>query len=320
MMYRKWIKMAVYVILIFLVMISPVSAQKPVENADLLVQIKEEAAKKYVPAINARVDRVWHAIPGYIGLEVDVEKTYELAKNQSQSKEIHYIYQEVVPEINLEDLGPKPIYRGNPEKRMVSIMVNVAWGDEFIPTILDVFEKEQVRATFFFDGSWLSKHRSTAEQIAKLGHELSNHAYSHKNMSRLNRQMANEEIAKTEKLLKQLGVNNRLFAPPSGDYNMETVRIAHELNLKTVLWLVDTVDWKHPSPDSIIQKISAQVEPGAMILMDPTHSSSKALAGMIKAIKRKGYRLDTVSELLSTKRVPEVSALIWKEPIHKKAF
>ncbi len=74
-----------------------------------------------------------------------------------------------------------------------------------------------------------------------------------------------------------MGVRNTLFAPPSGDFNEETVQIAHELKLTTVLWTVDTVDWKHPSPDSIVQKISRQTEPGALILMHPTDSASAAL-------------------------------------------
>jgi probable sporulation protein (polysaccharide deacetylase family) len=186
---------------------------------------------------------------------------------------------------------------------MVSLMINVAWGDEFIPRILEILLKEQVHATFFFDGSWLKKHIETAKLIAAQGHELSNHAYSHKNMSQLSESQAKDEITKTEAILtNELGVKNTLFAPPSGDYNMETVKIAYGLNLKTVLWTIDTVDWKNPSPDSIIRKISKLIEPGAMILMHPTNSSSKALERMIKEIKRKELVIDTVSELLSNQR------------------
>ncbi|TMV43048.1 hypothetical protein FE783_36455 [Paenibacillus mesophilus] len=311
MKYRRWTMMLLCFGLTGNLLLSPAYAEH-FEDDNLLARIKEEADKRYIPAINARIDHAWHAIPGYNGREVDIEKTYEIA--QKNPNRIDFIYREIPPTVNLEQLGVEPIYRGNPGKPMVSIMVNVAWGDEYIPTILDVLEKEQVHATFFFDGSWLSKHMDMAKQIGERGHELSNHAYSHKNMSRLSKQQAIEEISKTEALLKQLHVQNQLFAPPSGDYSMETVRIAHALQLKTVLWTLDTVDWKHPSPESIVQKISNKVEPGMMILMHPTDSSSQALERMIKGIKQKGYVLGTVSDLLSTKRIPEERTSLHEEP------
>jgi peptidoglycan/xylan/chitin deacetylase (PgdA/CDA1 family) len=70
-----------------------------------------------------------------------------------------------------------------------------------------------------------------------------------------------------------------------------------------VLWTLDTVDWKHPPASSIVLKIRTRVEPGSLILMHPTDSSSEALPGMIAAIKQKGLALGTVSETLSPERI-----------------
>src|SRR5690606_2195059 len=107
------------------------------------------------------------------------------------------------PRVKLEDLGAHPIYKGNPQKKMVSIMVNVAWGNEYIPKILDIFQNENVQTTFFFDGSWLKNNLELARKIEEYGHELSNHGYSHKMMSTLSRSEAVKEIEKTEQLLKE---------------------------------------------------------------------------------------------------------------------
>jgi probable sporulation protein (polysaccharide deacetylase family) len=274
------------------------------DESALKQRIEAEAVSHRVAPINARLDRVWKAIPGYNGIEVDVEKSLEHMSKVGADKPLQLVFREVEPDIQLEDLGAHPIYKGNPDKKMVSLMINVAWGNEFIDPMLHVLEKENVKATFFFDGSWLNKNMDIAKQIQAAGHELSNHAYSHKDMSKLSRASAKEEIVKTEQLLKDgLGVENRLFAPPSGDFNQETVQIAHELGLKTVLWTIDTVDWRKPEPSAIIEKISTRLEPGAMILMHPTPSASQALEGMIKAIKRKGMQLGPVGELLSSKRL-----------------
>ncbi|MFC5648973.1 polysaccharide deacetylase family protein [Paenibacillus solisilvae] len=279
------------------------------KNQLLLDTIKAEAVKKRIAPVNATLDRVWKAIPGYNGLEVDVEQTYRLMKEAPEHAPIRYVYKEIWPKVNLEQLGRQPIYKGNPKKPMVSLMINVAWGNEFIKPILDTLEKENVKATFFLDGSWLKKNTYMARMIQSAGHEISNHAYSHPDMSKLDRQSAYNQIAKTEALLQAtLHVKNHWFAPPSGDFNQTTINVAAEQGLKTVLWTLDTVDWRHPPASSIVRKIRLQVEPGSLILMHPTDSSSEALPGMIAAIKQKGLMLSTVSDTLSSKRVTLVEA------------
>ncbi|REE94469.1 putative sporulation protein (polysaccharide deacetylase family) [Paenibacillus taihuensis] len=278
-------------------------------QTSLLETIKSEAQKKRVAPIDATVDRVWEAIPGYNGLEVDVEKTYLLMKNAPENVPIRYVYKEIEPKVSLDSLGRHPIYKGNPSKPMVALMINVAWGNEYIPSMLATLKKENVKATFFLDGSWLKKNTDIAKLIQADGHEMSNHAYTHPNMSQLDRRSAYNQIAKTEALLQStLHVQNKWFAPPSGDFNQMTVDVAAEQGLKTVLWTLDTVDWKHPPAYSIIRKVRSRVEPGSLILMHPTDSSSSALEGIIAAIKQRGLRLGTVSETLSSKRVALVEA------------
>ncbi len=271
----------------------------------VMTRIIEEAPKKRIPPVDARVDRVWGAIPGYNGLEVDTERTYELNKNKPAGSPIQYVYNETSPSVNLDNLGAEPIYSGNPQKPMAAFMINVAWGEEFIPKILDTLDKHKVKATFFFDGSWLKKNVATAQKIGSRGHELSNHAYSHKNMSQLSKSQALLEISKTEQLLQtHLQVKNRWFAPPSGDFDKQTVEIALSLKLNTVLWTLDTVDWQNPSPQSLIHKIGTKAGNGSLILMHPTRSSSLALDGMIQALQHKGLHIGTVSDVLSPKRIP----------------
>ncbi|ADO56120.1 MULTISPECIES: polysaccharide deacetylase family protein [Paenibacillus] len=281
---------------------TPTMAVVALPDNALMQRLKTEATRQRREPVDAKIDRVWKAIPGYNGLEVDLDATYRKAI-AAPDRPIQYVYRQLAPKIHLNQLGNVPIYRGNPEKPMVSFMINVAWGNEFIVPILDTLDQEKVKATFFLDGSWLKKNPELAKEIQRRGHELSNHAYSHPNMSRLSRARAVQEIEKTEELLQQtLGVKNNWFAPPSGDFNQQTVDIAAEHGLKTVLWTLDTVDWKHPSPQSVVHKINSKVESGSLILMHPTDSSAAALKGMIHAIRSKGLVLGTVSQTLSPDR------------------
>jgi len=274
----------------------------------LLERIRAAAPSFREPPVDAVVDRVWHAIPGYNGVELDVERTYEAMRLLPDGAPIRPVLREVEPAVGLDDLGPHPIYRGNPKKRMAAIMINVAWGNEHIPAMLETLREKNVRATFFFDGSWLEKNLPLARTIAEGGHELSNHAYTHPDMAKLGRNEQYLQIARTEELLKnKLGVSgNKWFAPPSGSYNMTTVRTAAQLGLKTVLWTVDTLDWKNPPPDRIVAKIRRDAGYGSLILMHPTASASAALPGLIDALRSKGIEPGTVSQTLSSARVPPV--------------
>ncbi|AGA58172.1 putative xylanase/chitin deacetylase [Thermobacillus composti KWC4] len=278
-------------------------------KADALLERIKAAAPQYAePPVDAVVDRVWHAIPGYNGVELDIERTYAAMRLLPEGAPIRPVLREIEPKVGLDDLGPHPIYRGNPKKRMAALMINVAWGNEHLPSMLETLKAKNVRATFFFDGSWLEKNETLARQIAEGGHELSNHAYSHPDMAKLGRNEQYRQIARTEALLKEkLGVrDNKWFAPPSGSYNATTVRTAAQLGLKTVLWTVDTVDWKSPPPENIVAKIRRDAGPGSLILMHPTASASAALADMIDVLRSKGIEPGTVSRTLSTARVPPV--------------
>lgn len=282
------------------------AAASPSGGQALMDAIRAGAAAYEAAPIDAKLDAGGKsAIPGYNGLTVDIERSYELTMQKGgDPAHIAYAFRQVPPKVKLDDLGPLPIYRGNPAKPMAALMINVAWGEQHLPHMLQVLEKEGVRCTFFFDGKWLSKHTEEAKRIGALGHELSNHAYSHRNMSQLGEGQAREEIAKTEKLLtEQLGVRNTLFAPPSGDYSMQTVKLAHAMKLRTILWSVDTIDWKNPPPDAVVAKIARKSGPGTLVLMHPTPTSSAALEGMIRELKRKGLTLATVSEVISETRL-----------------
>jgi probable sporulation protein (polysaccharide deacetylase family) len=270
---------------------------------DLLEQIKQEAAKRYIPPADAKVDRWLRAIPGYDGREVDVEGTYRQALLRPQAP-VAYVYKPVKPKVSVNDFPLEPVYRGNPAKPAASFMINVAWGNEYLDPMLATLDRYGVKATFFLDGSWLKKYPEVAKKIHAAGHEVSNHAYSHPDMSKLGMDEQISQITRTEQLLKDtLGVSNRLFAPPSGSYNASTIKAARAQGLTTVMWTLDTVDWRKPDPGSVIDKIARGIGPGSLILMHPTASSRDALEGMIKAAYRKGLQLVPVSQTISEERL-----------------
>ncbi|MCF6410617.1 polysaccharide deacetylase family protein [Pseudalkalibacillus salsuginis] len=276
----------------------------------LLDQIKIYASEHDIEPVDARIDPVWKSIPGYNGLSVDIEASYERMKKKKAFDESLIVYKQTKPEISLEDLPPSPIYKGNPEKPMVTFLVNVAWGNEHLPEILATMRKHKIHTTFFLDGSWVKKNQELAKVIFDEGHEIGNHAYSHPDMKTLTNQRIKDEIHKTNDIIQStLEVTPTWFAPPSGSYRMDVVKIASSMNMYTILWSLDTIDWRKPDPTKMANRVVNKIHPGAMVLMHPTSSTAKGLEQMIQGIRAKGYSIGTVSQLMSEKRLVKADKL-----------
>ena len=274
------------------------------KNEKLLETIQSFAHDNDIQPIDALIDRVWKAVPGYNVLVVDIEASYKRMVKSDEFNEDLLVYNEIAPSVRLSDLPPSPIYKGNPQKPMVAFLINVAWGDEFIPPILKTLREHNVKTTFFFDGSWTKKSPELAKMILDEGHEIGNHAYSHPDLGRSSEAKTREELTKTNNVIEEmLGVKPKWFGPPSGSFNQRTVEIARELDMFTVLWTVDTVDWKLPEASAMVNRVVSKVENGSMVLMHPTKPTAEGLEKMIADIKQKGYVIGTVSELLSEDRI-----------------
>lgn len=284
--------------------ISNSNARPVVINDELYKSICQYGEKHMSEPIDAKIDRVWKAIPGYNGKKVDVEASYKVMIKDGIFDVSKIIYIEIPPKVHLDDLGPEPIYRGNFEKPMAAPLINVAWGNEYIPKILDTLNKHQLKVTFFFDGSWVKKNQDVAKLIKEEGHEIGNHAYSHPDLSSYSIEQTKEEILKTNAIIEEtVGVKPIWFAPPSGSFNKNTIQVAQQLNMKTILWTVDTIDWKNPETNSMVKRVTDSVGNGSMILMHPTKPTAEGLDTMITRTKEKGYKLGTVSELMNEKRI-----------------
>jgi probable sporulation protein (polysaccharide deacetylase family) len=142
----------------------------------LFEEIESKAAEYEKAPQNAEVHKVWKATPGYNGLKVDAKASYENMKKSREFDPKKLVFKEVSPSVHLSDLPPNAIYRGHPEKQMVSFIINVAWGNEYIPTILEALKKHNVTATFFLEGRWVKENPDIAKMIVDAGHEVGNHS------------------------------------------------------------------------------------------------------------------------------------------------
>lgn len=192
-----------------------------------------------------------------------------------------------------------PIFKGNPENKAVAFCINVAWGNEYIPSILQTLKENNCQATFFFVGTWVRDYPKLGKTIARAGHEIGNHGYYHLHPASLTKEKLQKLIIENEELLqRELGRTSKLFAPPYGEFNKKIVAYADEIGYKTVMWTIDTIDWKNPAPEVLIKRVLSNLQNGALILAHPTEVTAKTLPLLISEIKKQGYKIVTVSELI----------------------
>lgn len=274
-------------------------------KSDLMQQIEQKASKEIKPQ-DAVIDPVWKATPGYNGLDLDIEASYKQMKKTGTFDDDKLVWKQLEPSKHLEDLPPSPVYRGNPEKPMAAFIINVAWGNEYIPDILETLKKHQVYATFFLEGRWVKNNPKLAKMIVEAGHEVGNHSYSHPDMKSLQTSKVRDELKRTNDIIEvTTGEKVKWFAPPSGSYRDEVVQIADEMDMRTIMWSVDTIDWQKPSPDVLIDRVMGKMHKGAIVLMHPTASTANALNALIVQVKEKELRLGTVSSLVKEERILE---------------
>ncbi|TQS75512.1 polysaccharide deacetylase family protein [Ornithinibacillus gellani] len=313
--YRTLVNVCLLVILVFLAMnqtYNPFTGQSL--EADFFMQAskmesglyKEIEAKRDDYAIKAEdavIDRVWKKTPGLNGLQVNVDKSYQKMKKKGEFQEDLLVFDQITPDVTLKDLPAAPIYRGHPKKQMVALLINVSWGTEYIPSILRTLKEKNVKATFFIEGKWAKENASYVQMMEEEGHVIGSHAYNHPDMARISNQAALDQLTQTNNILKAItGKQPVYFAPPSGSYTDHVVELAHQLKMETILWTVDTIDWKKPSVSVMINRVMSKLHPGATILMHPTAAIEKGLPQLIDDISDKGYRLGTIQQLLSEER------------------
>ncbi len=314
--YNKFIHLSVFIIIISLTFnlgdnpfviknnndTIPVHYETKPRSA-LYNEIIEKSESYYEDPEDAYIDRVWKKTPGRNGLKVNIDKSYEKMKKGKEFNESLLVYEQIVPKVSLKDLEPSPIFRGHPKKEMVALMINVSWGEEYIPEILNILNEQKVKATFFIEGRWAKENTNLVKMIDEQGHAIGNHAYNHPDMARLSNQENADQIIQTNNVIEAIiGKTPKWFAPPSGSYTDDVVEAAHHLNMETILWTVDTIDWRNPSVSVMINRVITNIHPGAMILMHPTSPVAKGLQEMITELKALGYQINTVDTLLSSDR------------------
>lgn len=193
-----------------------------------------------------------------------------------------------------------PIYNVDTQEKQVAISFDAAWGADKTQVILDILKEFDCSATFFLVGFWVDDYEEMVRAIDAQGIEIGTHSNTHPDMVKLDKTtMKNELETSVNKIENITGKKVSLFRAPFGSYNNDLLDVAESLNLKTIQWDVDSLDWKGLSASEISNRVLSRVKNGSIILMH--NNSDHVLDGLrliLNRLKIQGYKVGSVSDLI----------------------
>lgn len=174
---------------------------------------------------------------------------------------------------------------------------------ENTPRLLDILKKENAHATFFMLGkNHVLKHPDMVRRIAAEGHELANHTWTHKILTKSDDDEVRDEITRTQDAVAKITGSKQplLMRPPQGRTDDRVTKICRELGIAQVLWSVTAKDYQTTDSALITKRVLDQVDRDGIILLHDIYKGTvPAVPGILEGLKKRGYTVVTVSELMA---------------------
>lgn len=172
-----------------------------------------------------------------------------------------------------------------------------------LDSILSTLAAEKIKAEFYLVGKEVELYPGAAMRIARSGHRVQNHSWSHPNLAKLPEEGVLKQVEKTQIIIERVtGIKPTKLRPPygaggwPGQLDPEVNRVATQLGLRVRNWDIDTEDWRPPKgidkrKISVIKSQLAatkQTDP-LNVLMHVRHETAEDLPGFISFLKDEGF-------------------------------
>lgn len=175
--------------------------------------------------------------------------------------------------------------------------------------------EQNVCATFFLCGVNAERHPAIVQALAAAGHELGNHTHTHRRLcprlgwilNLLSPSAVFSEFAKAQTAISQAGgIAPRLMRAPYGLRWYGMRRVQQAFGLTDVMWTVIAHDWEW-NAEKVSSHVLRHARAGAILCMHDGRDTRvnpditvtlEGVRHIVTELKRRGYRFETVSELL----------------------
>ena len=197
-------------------------------------------------------------------------------------------------------------------RKVVALTFDAGANADAVPSILATLAREQITATFFLTGNFVTQHPDAARKIAAAGHRIGNHSMTHPAFAGLANALIRHEILSAADSIRTVtGTNPQpLFRFPFGSRDAKAMTEVNSLGYVAVRWTVDSLGWQGTmngtrSATFTINRVLAATTPGEIVMMHvgshPTDHSmldAEALPAVIAGLRQRGYAFTTLRTLL----------------------
>lgn len=153
------------------------------------------------------------------------------------------------------------------------------------PILLDLLAKYQVHATFFVVANSAQKYPELIHRMQAEGHHIGFHSNAHRSAYLMPPIKTKRDFQEGLSALHSAGVSSKLFRPPWGVVNWESLRQIRKNKLQTVLWDIMAQDWQaNISAEEIARRLDARTWPGAVICLHDGRGAPGATLRTIQAL------------------------------------
>lgn len=122
--------------------------------------------------------------------------------------------------------------------------------EEGLPKLLDLFEKEGIRATFFVTGMMAEQYPDLISRIPEEGHELGCHGYTHARFDRMETAAARTALQQAGKVLRKFSKSLVSFRAPNLQFPEKYLKLLEE---EGFLYDSSLAAYKPPFPRSSLE-------------------------------------------------------------------
>ncbi|MFC1731280.1 polysaccharide deacetylase family protein, partial [candidate division KSB1 bacterium] len=199
-------------------------------------------------------------------------------------------------------MSPDVLYYTITSEKVAALTIDDGPHPEITPKILDVLKKHDVRATFFLVGERIDGCEEIIERMRREGHELGNHLEREKRSVSLSREEFGRQLLSVDAKIYTADDTVKWFRPGSGWYSPRMVRQARIYGYRTVLASVYPYDTRLRSVKLISYYVRKNIFPGSIIVLHDGKDNRRhiidVLDHILPALKKRGYRIVTVGELV----------------------
>lgn len=185
--------------------------------------------------------------------------------------------------------------------KVVALTFDDGWSLEGVQDIVAILKAKRAPATFFPVARAVVRHPGMWRSIAAAGFPIANHSWNHDNLAEMSATKAAADIQRSTRAIERV-IRAPLFPvlrPPGGVLDRTLMRVARESGMRAVvMWDVDTRDWTGRRPRSVYRS-TLDATRGSIILMHTDkRNTAKALPRIIDTLRKRGYTLVTVGQLI----------------------